>query len=139
MAFMHDLPIRKIFGIGRVSERVLDAVGLKVVKHYLVLISIAQLTICWQTCGDIYTYRATVALLDKELGLKSLLRSHLGIASNVVAPHAREDTKSIGSERSVPRLIIWFPRAYQHTRIGHFKPFPILTGFSKSSQMWQRI
>ncbi|KAI0302716.1 hypothetical protein BC826DRAFT_1089789 [Russula brevipes] len=71
--FMHDLPIRKIPGIGRVSERLLDSIGVK-------------------TCGDIYECRA--------IGLHSMLRVYLGIASNVVQPWAREEKKSIGSERT---------------------------------------
>ncbi|KDQ10070.1 hypothetical protein BOTBODRAFT_36509 [Botryobasidium botryosum FD-172 SS1] len=81
MTFTHDLSIRKIPGIGRVTERVIESVGIK-------------------TCGDIYTHRAAISMLDKELGLKSLLRAYLGIASNVVEPWARESTKSVGSERT---------------------------------------
>lgn len=37
--------------------------------------------------------------MDKQFGHIFLLRTHLGIASNVVRPHAREDRKSIGAER----------------------------------------
>lgn len=39
--------------------------------------------------------------MDKEFGLKFLLRTYLGIASNVVQAYAREETKSIGAERFV--------------------------------------
>src|SRR6266849_880808 len=53
-----------------------------------------------QTCGDIYKCRGVLSLLDKQFGLHSMLRVHLGIASNVVEPWAREEKKSIGSERS---------------------------------------
>ncbi|KAJ7593924.1 IMS-domain-containing protein [Mycena floridula] len=80
-AFMQDLPIRKIPGIGRVSERLLDSIGIK-------------------TCGDIYTYRGMLQLLDKQFGLKFLLQTYLGIASNIVEPNLREDRKSIGAERT---------------------------------------
>jgi len=80
--FMRELPIRKIPGIGRVSERLLDSIGVK-------------------TCGDIYKCRGVLLLLDKQFGLHSMLRVHLGIASNVVQPRAREETKSLGSERSL--------------------------------------
>jgi DNA polymerase kappa len=52
-----------------------------------------------QTCGDIYRSRGVLALLDKQFGLDSLLRVYLGVASNVVQPWAREERKSIGSER----------------------------------------
>lgn len=54
----------------------------------------------FQTCGDIYKCRGVLSLLDKQFGLHSMLRVHLGIASNVIQPWAREERKSIGSERS---------------------------------------
>jgi DNA polymerase kappa len=54
----------------------------------------------FQACGDIYKCRGVLSLLDKQFGLHSMLRIHLGIASNVVQPWAREERKSIGSERS---------------------------------------
>ncbi|KAI0295820.1 hypothetical protein B0F90DRAFT_1637231 [Multifurca ochricompacta] len=79
--FMHDLPIRKIPGVGRVHERLLDSIGVK-------------------TCGDIYKCRDVLSLLDKQFGLHSMLRVYLGIASNVVQPWEREEKKSIGSERT---------------------------------------
>ncbi|KAF8629438.1 hypothetical protein AX15_003483 [Amanita polypyramis BW_CC] len=79
--FMRDLPIRKVPGVGRVNERLLDSIGVK-------------------TCGDIFTYRATIYLMDKYFGLDFLLRTHLGIASNVVQPYQREERKSIGAERT---------------------------------------
>ncbi|KAF8844303.1 DNA/RNA polymerase [Paxillus ammoniavirescens] len=84
-AFMHGLSIRKVPGVGRVHERLLDAVGIK-------------------TCGDIYTHRATLYLMDKQFGLKFLLRTFLGIASNTVQPGRREQRKSIGAERTFHAL-----------------------------------
>lgn len=80
IAFMHDLSIRKIQGVGRVNERLLDAIGIK-------------------TCGDIFTHRTTIWLMDRQFGLNFLLRTYLGIASNVVRPGQREERKSVGSER----------------------------------------
>ena len=80
ITFMRDLPIRKIQGVGRVNERLLDAIGIK-------------------TCGDIFTHRVTLSLMDKQFGLHFLLRTHLGIASNVVQPGRREERKSVGVER----------------------------------------
>jgi len=80
-AFMHDLSIRKVPGIGRVNERLLEAIGIK-------------------TCGDIYTQRAVISLMDKQFGLMFLLRTHLGVASNVVQAYQREERKSIGAERT---------------------------------------
>ncbi|TDL25971.1 IMS-domain-containing protein [Rickenella mellea] len=80
-AFMRDLPIRKLFGVGKVNERVLDSIGLK-------------------TCGDIYEHRAVIFLLDKYLGLHFLLNAYLGLGSNIVRPHQRDERKSIGAERT---------------------------------------
>ncbi|KAJ3999637.1 IMS-domain-containing protein [Lentinula boryana] len=79
--FMVDLPVRKVPGIGRVLERMLESIGVT-------------------TCGDIFTHRVSIALLDKEFGLRFMLQTYLGIASNVVRPHSREERKSIGAERT---------------------------------------
>ncbi|KAG1746290.1 IMS-domain-containing protein [Suillus occidentalis] len=84
-AFMHDLSIRKVPGVGRVNERLLEALGIK-------------------TCGDIFKHRATLQLMDKQFGLVFLLRTHLGIASNIVQPIQREERKSIGAERTFHAL-----------------------------------
>ena len=81
-AFMRDLPIRRIPGIGRVAERILTSMGV-------------------QTCGDVYTHRAVINLMDHYLGLESLLKAYLGIGSNVVQPGRREERKSVGCERCV--------------------------------------
>ncbi|KAF7968926.1 hypothetical protein HWV62_28868 [Athelia sp. TMB] len=83
--FMRDLSIRKIQGIGRVNERLLEAIGIK-------------------TCGDIWALRGTLELMDKRFGLNFLLRTHLGIASNVVQPGQREERKSVGAERTFNAL-----------------------------------
>ncbi|KAJ3762373.1 DNA/RNA polymerase [Lentinula raphanica] len=83
--FMVDLPVRKVPGIGRVHERMLESIGVT-------------------TCGDIFTHRVDVALLDKEFGLRFMLETYLGIASNVVRPHSREERKSIGAERTFHSL-----------------------------------
>ncbi|KAE9411202.1 DNA/RNA polymerase [Gymnopus androsaceus JB14] len=83
--FMKDLPVRKVPGIGRVNERMLESIGVT-------------------NCGDIYTHRASLALLDKEFGLRFMLQTYLGIASNVVLPHQREERKSIGAERTFQPL-----------------------------------
>ncbi|KAF7315401.1 IMS-domain-containing protein [Mycena indigotica] len=85
MDFMRNLPIRKIPGIGRVTERTLESIGIK-------------------TCGDIYTHRATLSLMDKQFGLVYLLQKHLGIASNHVQPPERDERKSIGAERTFAPL-----------------------------------
>ncbi|KAG8810363.1 hypothetical protein FRC19_004586, partial [Serendipita sp. 401] len=79
--FMKTLPIRRVPGIGRVSERLLDSIGIR-------------------TCGDIYTHRATLALLDKHFHLHEKLEIFLGLGSNVVKPWPRESRKSVGAERT---------------------------------------
>ncbi|KAI0355704.1 DNA/RNA polymerase [Trametes cingulata] len=84
-AFMHDLSIRKVPGVGRVNERLLESIGVK-------------------TCGDIFKHRAVLHLLDKQFGLEFLLQAYLGIASNVVQPWVREERKSIGAERTFHAL-----------------------------------
>ncbi|CAL1706501.1 unnamed protein product [Somion occarium] len=80
-AFMQDLSIRKVPGIGRVNERLLESIGIR-------------------TCGDIYTHRAALSLMDKQFGLHYLLQTYLGIASNHVEPYHRDERKSIGAERT---------------------------------------
>ncbi|XP_006460759.1 hypothetical protein AGABI2DRAFT_69121 [Agaricus bisporus var. bisporus H97] len=85
LAFMRELSVRKVFGIGRVNERLLESIGIK-------------------TCGDIFTHRATIALMDKQFGLHYLLKTYLGISSNEVRPPQREERKSIGSERTFSPL-----------------------------------
>ncbi|KAI8993891.1 DNA/RNA polymerase [Trametes punicea] len=84
-AFMHDLSIRKVPGVGRVNERLLESIGIK-------------------TCGDIFKQRAVLSLLDRQFGLEFLLQAYLGIASNVVQPGQREERKSIGAERTFNAL-----------------------------------
>ncbi|KAF8894098.1 hypothetical protein BD779DRAFT_1435288 [Infundibulicybe gibba] len=81
VAFMRDLSIRKIPFIGRVNERLLESIGIK-------------------TCGDIFTHRGIISLMDKQFGLKFLLRTYLGIGSNAVQPIQRGERKSIGVERT---------------------------------------
>ncbi|CED84193.1 Predicted DNA damage inducible protein [Phaffia rhodozyma] len=77
--FTRTLPIRKIPGIGRVSERCLEALGVI-------------------TCGDIITKRAELHLLN--YGVIELLKAGLGATSNVVEAGRREDRKSVGCERT---------------------------------------
>ncbi|KAG6850960.1 hypothetical protein H0H93_005829 [Arthromyces matolae] len=52
------------------------------------------------TCGDIFTHRATVYLMDKQFGSHYLFKTYLGVTSNVVRPHSRSERKSIGAERT---------------------------------------
>ncbi|KAG5650201.1 hypothetical protein H0H81_000326 [Sphagnurus paluster] len=85
MLFLQDLSIRKVPGIGRVNERLLESIGIK-------------------TCGDIFTHRATIHLMEKQFGREYLFRTYLGITSNVVKPIERGERKSIGAERTFSPL-----------------------------------
>ncbi|KAG5647040.1 hypothetical protein DXG03_001410 [Asterophora parasitica] len=85
VSFLYNLSIRKIPGIGRVNERLLESVGVK-------------------TCGDIFIHRATIYLMDKQFGSQFLFRTYLGITSNVVEPWGRGERKSIGFERTFSSL-----------------------------------
>lgn len=79
--FMHNLPIRKVPGVGRVTERMLQALGV-------------------ETCGDIWKLRVRIALVLGDASLEWLLRYNLGIASSVVEPGKREERKSVGREHT---------------------------------------
>ncbi|WRT66532.1 uncharacterized protein IL334_003491 [Kwoniella shivajii] len=79
--FMRDLPVRKIPGFGRVTERCLEGLGV-------------------ETCGDIYSHRAELLVMDHWFGFRGLCKAYLGIADNSVAPGKREERKSVGVERT---------------------------------------
>ncbi|WVR06908.1 hypothetical protein IAU60_003944 [Kwoniella sp. DSM 27419] len=79
--FMRDLAVRKIPGFGRVTERCLEGLGV-------------------ETCGDIYTRRAELLLMDHWFGFRGLCKAYLGIADNNVAPGKREERRSVGVERT---------------------------------------
>ncbi|KAI9639378.1 uncharacterized protein MKK02DRAFT_35023 [Dioszegia hungarica] len=82
--FMRDLPVRKIPGFGRVTERCLEGLGVELM----------------QTCGDIYTHRAELLVMDHWFNFRNLSKAYLGIADNKVAPGKREERKSVGVERT---------------------------------------
>lgn len=79
LAFMRDLPTRKVNGIGRVFERELDAIGVK-------------------TCGDIYSQRAYLQRLFGEKAFQFLVRVHLGLGRTDVRPADEFERKSVGTE-----------------------------------------
>ncbi len=78
VGFMKHLSVRKVPGIGRVTERILDAMGV-------------------QTCGDIWTHRVMLHLTF-DGNIEWLLKAHLGLASHVVQPGQRHERKSVGRE-----------------------------------------
>lgn len=62
------------------------------------------------TCGDIYTRRAELLVMDHWFGFAGLWwvaaddsaddsKAHLGISDNTVSPGKREERKSVGVER----------------------------------------
>lgn len=79
MAFMRDLPTRKVNGIGRVLERELDAIGVK-------------------TCGDIYAHRAYLPKLFGEKAFQFLIQCYLGLGRTIVQPSEEYERKSVGTE-----------------------------------------
>ena len=79
MAFMRDLPTRKVNGIGRVFERELGAIGVK-------------------TCGDIYQYRQYLLKLFGEKAFVFLIQCYLGIGRTTVQPAEEYERKSVGTE-----------------------------------------
>ncbi|KAI9716201.1 MAG: hypothetical protein M1828_000427 [Chrysothrix sp. TS-e1954] len=79
MAFVRDLPTRKINGIGRVFERELDAIGIR-------------------TCGDIYAHRALLAKLFGDKAFQFLLSVYLGLGRTSIRPADEYERKSVGTE-----------------------------------------
>jgi DNA polymerase kappa len=79
MAFMRDLPTRKVNGVGRVFERELDAVGVK-------------------TCGDIYQYRQYLAKLFGDKAFAFLMQCYLGLGRTTIQPAEEYERKSVGTE-----------------------------------------
>ena len=79
LAFMRDLPTRKVNGVGRVFERELDAIGVK-------------------TCGDIYSQRAYLSKLFGEKAFQFLMQCHLGLGRTKIQPAEEYERKSVGTE-----------------------------------------
>jgi len=79
LAFMRDLPTRKVNGVGRVFERELDAIGVK-------------------TCGDIYSQRAYLSKLFGEKAFQFLMQCFLGLGKTRIQPAEEYERKSVGTE-----------------------------------------
>ena len=79
MAFMRDLPCRKVNGIGRVLERELLEIGVK-------------------TCGDIYAQRQFLSPLFGEKTYDFLIRCFLGLGRTAIQPAEEYERKSVGTE-----------------------------------------
>jgi DNA polymerase kappa len=79
LAFMRDLPTRKVNGIGRVFERELDSIGIK-------------------TCGDIFAQKAYLSKLFGEKAFQFLMQCYLGLGRTKVQPAHEYERKSVGTE-----------------------------------------
>ncbi|KAK3057968.1 hypothetical protein LTR09_001045 [Extremus antarcticus] len=79
LAFMRDLPTRKVNGVGRVFERELDAIGIK-------------------TCGDLYPQRHYLQRLFGEKAFQFLMGIYLGLGKTIVRPAEEFERKSVGTE-----------------------------------------
>ena len=79
LAFMRDLPTRKVNGIGRVLERELQEIGVK-------------------TCGDIYPNRQYLYKLFGEKSFEFLLQCYLGLGRTRIQPAEEYTRKSVGTE-----------------------------------------
>ncbi|KAH7153012.1 hypothetical protein EDB81DRAFT_718715 [Dactylonectria macrodidyma] len=79
MAFMRDLPTRKVNGIGRVLERELLEIGI-------------------QTCGDIYAQRQYLNPLFGDKTSTFLAQCYLGLGRTRIQPADEYERKSVGTE-----------------------------------------
>ncbi|KAH7133433.1 hypothetical protein B0J13DRAFT_508195 [Dactylonectria estremocensis] len=79
MAFMRDLPTRKVNGIGRVLERELLEIGI-------------------QTCGNIYAQRQFLNPLFGDKTSTFLARCYLGLGRTRIQPADEYERKSVGTE-----------------------------------------
>lgn len=79
LAYMAELPTRKINGVGRVFERELDAIGIR-------------------KCGDIYAHRGTLAKLFGEKAFRFLMAVYLGLGRTRIQPAEEYERKSVGTE-----------------------------------------
>lgn len=84
LEFMHELPCRKVNGVGRVLERELAEIGIK-------------------TCGDIFLQRAYLTKLFGEKAAHFLLQTHLGLGRTKVQPAGEYGRKSVGTEGTFGR------------------------------------
>merc|ERR1712042_116676 len=77
--FISTLPIRKVGGIGNVSEQILRAIGV-------------------ETCMDLFSKRGEIRLLFSELSSDFYLAVSQGIGSTRIEPPEERERKSISTE-----------------------------------------
>ncbi|XP_022800459.1 DNA polymerase kappa-like [Stylophora pistillata] len=83
MEFIRSLPIRKISGIGRVSEQMLKALGI-------------------ETCEDLYRKRDLLYLLHSPISFKFLIEVSLGLGPTSLTTESKR--KSIGTEETFSEI-----------------------------------
>ncbi|KAI9797060.1 MAG: hypothetical protein M1833_005665 [Piccolia ochrophora] len=86
MAFMRDLPARKVNGVGRVFERELEAIGVR-------------------TCGDIYPHRGYLAKLFGAKAFQFLMNCYLGLGRTRIQPAEEYERKSVGTESTFRDMV----------------------------------
>ncbi|KAI8724731.1 DNA polymerase kappa [Fusarium sp. LHS14.1] len=79
VAFMRDLPTRKVNGVGRVLERELLEIGIK-------------------TCGDLYAQRQFINPLFGDKTSEFLFKCYLGLGRTKIQPAEEYERKSVGTE-----------------------------------------
>uniref|UniRef100_A0A1A7XC24 DNA polymerase kappa n=1 Tax=Iconisemion striatum TaxID=60296 RepID=A0A1A7XC24_9TELE len=83
MDFIRDLPVRKVCGIGKVSEKMLSALGVT-------------------TCSHLQQQMALLSLLFSETSWHYFMQISLGLGSTYIPRH--EERKSISTERTFKEL-----------------------------------
>uniref|UniRef100_A0A3P8VVY4 DNA polymerase kappa n=1 Tax=Cynoglossus semilaevis TaxID=244447 RepID=A0A3P8VVY4_CYNSE len=81
--FIQYLPVRKVSGIGKVSERMLSALGVS-------------------SCSDLRQQMALLSLLFSETAWHHLMQVSLGLGSTYISKH--EERKSMSTERTFKEL-----------------------------------
>lgn len=102
---MRDLPVRKIPGFGRVTERCLEGLGVEVRgQAYRPLILDLRRCLDKENRFDRHEplVRFSRIVVSLVVGPKlRISKAYLGIADNNVAPGKRGERKSVGVERQV--------------------------------------
>lgn len=86
LAFIRDLPLRKVNGVGRVFERELaEVLGIR-------------------TCGDVFPHRALIAPLFGDKAWEFLARCMLGLGRTEIRPAEEYERKSVGTEHTFSEM-----------------------------------
>ncbi|KAL8616660.1 hypothetical protein ACOMHN_031642 [Nucella lapillus] len=83
--FVQKLPIRKVSGIGRVTEQLLGALGIS-------------------TCSDLFEKRSLLYHLHSPVSFSYFMRVTCGISSTQVARASEEERKSMSTEQTFAEL-----------------------------------